>query len=171
MPAGTVNVCWLSQAPLQVELGLDPASHAFPSKEALVNALFRTWKERIAQQVYAACPTQATPRAQFHAMWRDFARFALDHPEAFAFLEHHHHASYLDAESRGLDANLKHFGAMFVARAQAQGVLKPQAPMLLMELVFGAFNGIIRAHMEGRLILDAAAIDAAEAACWDAIKL
>ena len=38
-----------------------------------------------------------------------------------------------------------------------------------MELVFGAFVGMMRAHWEGRLALDAALIAGAEQACWDAI--
>jgi hypothetical protein len=97
------------------------------------------------------------------------ARFARDHREAFAFLEFHHHASYLDVESQRLEQGLKQFGAGFVEKAQAAGVLKPGPPMLLMELVFGAFNGLVRAGQDGRIVLDDAAFDAAEAACWDAV--
>ncbi|HTE53770.1 MAG TPA: TetR/AcrR family transcriptional regulator [Kofleriaceae bacterium] len=141
----------------------------FDSKERMVNALFRHWKERVAAAVHTAFPIDAPPREQFRAIWHEMARFAREHPEAFAFLEFHHHASYLDVESKRLDQGLKQFGAGFVQAAQAAGVLKPGPPMLLMELVFGAFNGLVRAGQDGRIELDDAAFDVAEAACWDAV--
>jgi hypothetical protein len=42
-------------------------------------------------------------------------------------------------------------------------------PIALMELVFGAFYGLIRAHLEGRVEFDDALIESAEVACWDAV--
>jgi AcrR family transcriptional regulator len=145
--------------------------HYFDSKEALVNALFRQHKEAIARQVYTTFPAAAPPREQFAAMWRDMAAFALEKPKAFAFLELHHHASYLDAESRALDNQLKMFAAGFIQLAQQSGVFKKMDVTLMMELIFGAFVGMMRAHYEGRLQLDAASLKDAEHACWDAIAV
>jgi AcrR family transcriptional regulator len=143
--------------------------HYFASKEALVNALYRRWKQEIASFVFTQFPVTASTREQVSAMWRYMARFALDHPAAFAFLEFHEHRSYLDAESLALENQLKDFGAAFVAKAQARGELRPMNTVLMMELVFGAFGGMMRAHYDGRVTLDDAAIADAEAACWAAI--
>jgi TetR/AcrR family transcriptional regulator, repressor of fatR-cypB operon len=145
--------------------------HYFAGKEALVNALFRHHKQAIAQYVYVHFPAAAEPREQFGAMWQHMVSFALDNPEAFAFLELHHHASYLDAESRAVDHQLKEFAKGFVQMAQAKGMLKPMDSTLLMELVFGAFVGMMRAHWEGRLELDQAKLTDAESACWQAIAV
>src|SRR5215510_1382235 len=41
----------------------------FPSKEALVNALYRKWKQALGQQVFMAFPIDASPREQFEVMW------------------------------------------------------------------------------------------------------
>jgi AcrR family transcriptional regulator len=145
--------------------------HHFASKEELVNAVFRLWKERIAREVHTNFPAAAPPREQFHAMWNQMAAFALANPEAFSFLEFHHHASYLDAENKALDAGLKQFAALVIGHAQSSGIIRPMEPVLLMELVFGAFNGMMRAHYEGRIVLDDARIAAAEAACWDVVAV
>jgi AcrR family transcriptional regulator len=145
--------------------------HYFPGKEALVNALYRKWKEAVARAVYTAFPVDGAPRAQFSIIWRTMAAFATANPEAFAFLELHHHGSYLDAESQRVENGLKDFGAAFVRRAQTLGALKPMDPVLQMELVFGAFIGMMRARWEGRLQLDDAALTAAENACWDMVAL
>lgn len=145
--------------------------HYFDSKEALVNALYRGWKQAIAQRVFAAFPQGAPVRDQFRVMWHEMVAFATAEPTAFAFIELHNHASYLDAASLGVDRTIKEFAHAMIARAQGEGVVKPLDAWLLMELVFGAFVGMMRAHWEGRLQLDAAAIAGAEQACWDAIAV
>lgn len=143
--------------------------HYFPSKEALVNELYRTWKAAVAQRVFKAFPQGAPVREQFRVMWHELAAFAVEEPAAFAFIELHNHASYLDDESRAVDHNLKDFAGGMVRLAQAQKLLKSLDATVLMELVFGAFHGLIRAHYDGRIALTDTVVAAAEAACWDAV--
>jgi AcrR family transcriptional regulator len=143
--------------------------HYFESKTALVNALYRREKEKVTRAIHASFPTGGSPREQFRAIWRQMAAYATESPQAFAFLELHHHGSYLDAQNLALDQSLRTFGVGFVRAAQAAGVLKPMDPKLMMELIFGAFIGVIRARWEQRAFVDDEALDAAEGACWDAI--
>ena len=145
--------------------------HYFDSKEALVNALYRSWKTVVAQRVFMAFPQDAGAREQFRVMWNEMIAFAIDEPAAFAFIELHNHASYLDAESLAVDRNLKDFARSVIQMAQAQGLLKPIDATLLMELIFGAFVGMMRAHWEGRVELSPEKIAEAEVACWDAVAL
>ncbi len=139
----------------------------FPSKEALVNALYRKWKTALGQRVFMVFPIDAAPREQFDVMWRSMTEFALQHREAFMFLELHHHATYLDKESRELENQLKDFASGAIAQGQAAGVFKPMNTVLLMELLFGCFVGMMRAHWEGRIVLDEAAQETARQASWD----
>lgn len=143
--------------------------HYFASKDALVNALYRKWKGAVAQRVLLAFPGGAPPREQFGAMWREMTAFALANPRAYAFLEFHNHQSYLDDESLVMENNLKEFGATMVQRAQDEGVVREGPTALMMELVFGAFNGMVQAHWEGRVELNEEQRRFAEEACWDAI--
>jgi AcrR family transcriptional regulator len=145
--------------------------HYFESKEALVNALYRTWKTAIGQRVFTAFPQAAPSREQFRVMWHEMVSFAAEHPTAFAFIELHNHASYLDAESQAIDRNLKDFARAMIQRAQGEGLLKPLQAEVLMELVFGAFVGMMRAHWEGRFELSEEVIAAAEQACWDTVAV
>jgi TetR/AcrR family transcriptional regulator, repressor of fatR-cypB operon len=145
--------------------------HYFDSKEALVNALFRHWKQHIAQRVFAAFPQTAPVREQFRVMWHEIVAFATQSPTAFAFIELHNHASYLDAESKAIDGNTKAFAHLMIVRAQKEGVVKPLDAWVLMELVFGAFVGVMRAHWEGRIAFDDKVVADAEQACWDAIAV
>ena len=145
--------------------------HYFPSKEALVNELYRTWKSNVAQRVFMAFPQGAPFREQFRVMWNEMFAFAKAEPGAFAFIELHNHKSYLDEESVKVDRNLKDFARGAIGLAQAQGVLKSTDAMVLMELIFGAFVGLMRAHYEGRVDLSDDVIAEAEQACWDAVAV
>lgn len=140
--------------------------HYFKGKEQLVNALYRQWKGEVARRVLTAFPAMQPVREQFRAMWETMVAFALEHPQAFAFLELHHHSSYLDAESLAAENRLKDFSASMMQSAQSRGELRPGPPKLLMELVFGAFIGMMRAHWEGRIDLTSDERALAEAACW-----
>jgi AcrR family transcriptional regulator len=143
--------------------------HYFESKEVLVNALYRQWKGAISQHVFMAFPQTAPIRTQFQVMWNEMVSFAVTNPTAFAFIELHNHASYLDAESIAIDRNVKEFTRVVIERAQKEGLVKPLDARVLMELMFGAFIGMMRAHWEGRIPLDEAVLAGAEQACWDAV--
>jgi len=145
--------------------------HYFDSKEALVNALYRHWKGHVAQRVFATFPQGASSREQFRTMWHEMVAFASSEPTAFAFIELHNHQSYLDAESKAIEGTTKTFAHTMIVRAQQAGVVKPLDAWALMELVFGAFIGMMKAHWEGRIALSDETIAGAEQASWDAIAL
>jgi AcrR family transcriptional regulator len=144
--------------------------HYFDSKEALVNAVFKRWKADISARVLADFPFDRPPREQFRTVWERMADFAIAHPKELAFLELHHHASYLDQESRDIEHQIVDFGIEMVKRAQAAEALKPLAAPLLMEFANGAFLGVFRAALEGRLPLDKPMLMDAERCCWEALR-
>jgi hypothetical protein len=75
------------------------------------------------------------------------------------------------AESLAIDRNIKEFARGVIERAQREGIVKPLDPKVLMELMFGAFVGMMRAHYEGRIVLADELIRGAEQACWDAVAV
>src|SRR5579884_936423 len=84
--------------------------HYFDSKEALVNALYKRWKQEIAARIVPDFPFDRPVREQLRAIWERMADFALKHPKELAFLELHHHGSYLDEESHRIEKHLTEFG-------------------------------------------------------------
>jgi TetR/AcrR family transcriptional regulator, repressor of fatR-cypB operon len=145
--------------------------HYFDSKEALVNTLYRSWKTKVGQRVFTAFPQSAPVREQFRVMWNEIVSFALTAPTGFAFIETHNHAAYLDAESHAIDRNMHGFAHGIILRAQREGLVKPLDAWVLMQLIFGAFIGMMRAHWEGRITLTDDVVRGAEQACWDAVAV
>jgi TetR/AcrR family transcriptional regulator, repressor of fatR-cypB operon len=143
----------------------------FSSKEALVNELYRRHKSLIAGRVLNAFPATSSARDQFREMWRRMVRYQQDEPLGFAFLELHNHASYLDDDSKAIEARLTDFGLAYIRQAQARGELRPVEPLLLIGIVLGAFIGLVRKSTECGLALDDAAWATAEQCVWEAIRV
>jgi TetR/AcrR family transcriptional regulator, repressor of fatR-cypB operon len=140
----------------------------FESKEALVNAIYREQKMLFGRIAVDEFPATAPTREQFRVLWTRMAKFATEHPSSFGFLELHHHAQYLDAESRAVEQRMTQLFANVVVRAQARGELKRGDPSILMGLVMGAFIGVIRNC--GDAPLDDAGWALAEQCMWEAIR-
>jgi len=144
--------------------------HYFASKEALVNALYTRWKGTIGRHVLECFPAAAPMREQFRSVWLGMADFAISHPKELAFLEFHHHASYLDDESRATERRVFDFGVGVVQAAQAAQALKPISAPLLLEFANGAFLGVFRAALAGRLPLTRETFSIAEPCAWEAVR-
>ena len=140
----------------------------FDSKEALVNAIYREQKLLFGRIAIDEFPVTAPTREQFRVLWMRMAKFATENPSSFGFLELHHHAQYLDAESRAVEQRMTALFANVVVRAQARGELKQGDPGVLMGLVMGAFVGVIRNCIDRPL--DDADWTLAEQCMWEAIR-
>jgi len=146
----------------------------FESKEALVNALYRAEKMKFAQNVVervnATGGDREPARELFRRLWMHMADFAVAHPDSFVFLELHHHAAYLDAESHALEQRMLTLFAGVIVAAQARGELKAGDPKLMMALVMGGFIGVIRCCMENNAKPAEADWTFAERCMWEAIR-
>jgi AcrR family transcriptional regulator len=142
----------------------------FPSKEALVNELYRRWKSEKHRVVIEARTSGGTAREQFGRFWRELWRFACDHPRAVAFMDTHHHAPYLDAESLALSARLEAESLDWIREAQAIGAIRKADPGLIAVLLMGAFTGMVRIAGPEGLRYDERLIAETEEIMWSGVK-
>lgn len=142
----------------------------FPSKEAIVNELYRREKHRLTGRVLERFPVDAVAREQFRTLWHRMVEYAVAEPLGFAFLELHNHRSYLDDDSRAIEARIRDFGLAFLTAAQRRGEVRPVDPMVLIGIVMGAFIGLVRHGDECGRPLDAAGWSTAEQCVWEAIR-
>jgi AcrR family transcriptional regulator len=142
----------------------------FESKEALVNAIYREQKLLFGQLALEAFPSTAPMREQFRLLWMRMAKFAIERPSSFMFLELHHHAPYLDDESRAVEQRMTALFRQVVTRSQERGELKAGDPRVLMGLVMGGFIGVIRGCVDVSRPLGDADWKLAEQCMWEAIR-
>jgi len=146
----------------------------FDSKEGLVNAIYRAEKQRFAQTVVTSFPAIDRARELFRTLWTRMAAFATANHASFVFLELHHHAPYLDTQSRAVEQRMIELFESVITAAQSRGELKAAPPRLLMGIVMGAFTGVIRGCMESESeaerFVSAADWKLAEQCVWEAIR-
>jgi TetR/AcrR family transcriptional regulator, repressor of fatR-cypB operon len=141
----------------------------FPSKQALVNAVFQHWKRQMLEYLTRGADPGEPVRAEFGRLWSALRAFATDHPTAFAFLEHQQHEGYLDAESTALSEQATALATDLVLRGQRAGQIRPGDPAVLVALVYGAFVGLSKAIRGGAVVGDEG-FTAAERAVWDLLR-
>jgi AcrR family transcriptional regulator len=142
----------------------------FDGKEAMVNVLYRHWRETVQLFVLDGFPLGASPREQFGAYWHRLADFAMKFPKAIAFLDFHHHQPYLDSKSLEAEKQGRATLRPFIEEAQQRGQLKAVQPEVIMAITIGALIGLVKASREGNIKLTPALIKDAEEVCWSGIS-
>jgi len=142
----------------------------FESKEAIVNALYQRWKGALAAALVGDFPFEAPARAQLeHFVSRAFG-FARKHPLAFNFLELHHHAPYMDEESRAIERLVLEPARQFFEQHQRSKATRKLPAELLGAVIWGAIVGLVKAAGLGYAELTPRAEKQAAEVLWDAIR-
>jgi AcrR family transcriptional regulator len=141
----------------------------FETKEALVNALYRQWKQAYNDLVLAPAPKGMKPRELFSRYWHRMTLFARTNPRAMRFMDLHHHGAYLDAESRALSKSYAQVAEEFVRAARTEGAIRDLNPIMVVALMWGAAAGLTKFAASGALEFDAKLAGEMEEALWRAI--
>jgi AcrR family transcriptional regulator len=140
----------------------------FPTKEALARALIVRCEARFDEEVFAAIPIGASPRAVFRLYWRRMVEFAKSHPAAQRFLDLQDHSTYCGAMAgeggRALLAAVREL----IARGRREGTMKPLDPVVLVALLKGALAGLAR-HAAGDGPIPTAMAEEMEDCLWNAV--
>ena len=140
----------------------------FPSKEALVNELYREQKLALGRRLNEGFDRKAEPKAAFAEFWRRLVAFAREEPCAYRFLELQDHRPYLDKESLKLERKVLAPMTASVRKLQQKGVYRnDMRHEVLMAMMWGAFVNLFKAERDGYLKLSAKDIAAARDACWE----
>ncbi|MBK8253621.1 MAG: TetR/AcrR family transcriptional regulator [Polyangiaceae bacterium] len=138
----------------------------FPTKEALVNVVYREAKARLGAVLLTGLDQEPPGKTWFMALWSRLASFAKSEPLAFQFLEMQDHVPYLDEQSRQIElqilAPLWLKGQNFT-RQNAESSLPVDVAIAL---VWGAFVGLIKAERLGYITITDASLAAAGDACF-----
>lgn len=135
----------------------------FPSKEALINALYL---DLLGQQYRIASadgepPDDGTvdPRESLRRAWYPLARWLLDHPEAARVLQQCRTAGILTDETRAAERRLRAEGLALFGRAVARGAIRDLPGPAFAALYLGPIHALV----------DAAAADGARAVTDDVL--
>jgi AcrR family transcriptional regulator len=148
----------------------------FPSKEALVNAVFLEAKTRLGAALAevegeeprdADLEAPAAAHARFVRIWDRLARFAAEEPVTFRFLELQDHTPYLDGASRTKELSVLAPLALACMDLHWRGVLRREVGIdVMLATLWGALVGLVKAQRLGYLALDDDKLAEAREALW-----
>lgn len=141
----------------------------FASKDVLVNELYRYWKSVYNAFVLAPVDAGLNPRQVFSTYWQRMMVFARTYPRATRFMDLHHHAAYLDADSVAEARRYRDVAEIFIRDARAQGAIRALDPLMVVALMWGAAAGLVKFAAQGAIAFDAATAADMEEALWRAI--
>ena len=141
----------------------------FDGKQALVNEVFRYWKQKTREYSYPHRPGTSA-RERYHGWFEQVCRFAIDHPLAYEFLITHHHGPYLDAESRAIADPMDQLSIRNIEDGQAEGAVRDGDPALLSAMLVGILQGLTREARARGGTLDAHMLALAEECGWDLLR-
>lgn len=154
----------------EARVGMGTIYNYFPSKEELVNELYRSLKRQTVSAVLRGHSPDAPLREQFFVIWRNSFSFYLAHPDVFQFLEQYSYSPVISPESKELGWKLWEAPIRMVEEGRTQQVLKELPTDILMLIANSPIYNLVREHILGHIELDDGQIEAAITACWDAIK-
>ncbi len=154
---------------VRAKVGSSTLYRLYPSKEALVNAVFVMAKEKLERAISVDLDRVQAPHALFHELWRRLVCFSRDEPLAFHFLELQDHTAYLTAQSRAVE--LRVLGPIFAACSEFQAMgafTRDVAPEVILAFVWGALIGLVKAERTAYLKLSDESYEAACESAWRA---
>lgn len=154
----------------RAQVGAGTIYRYFASKEALVNALYRRWKMAFLDAITLDFPLDKSTRAQWSHVFRGVITFAQKNPQAFDFLELHHHAPYLDDESRAVENRVLTMAQSILGASRLLKTTRDEDPALLISIVWGGLIQLIRSSRAGWLELTPDVLDRFETLTWEALR-
>jgi AcrR family transcriptional regulator len=142
----------------------------FPSKDALLDALFRQIKIEFIQAMLAGISDQDTYQTRFKRMWQNTIQYYLTYPEKIAYLQQFHYSPYVSSETERFVAESMAPILSLFEQAMAAGVLRPLPQPVLESLTLDVATSLARRHHQGEIQLTEALIQDTAEACWQALK-
>lgn len=169
---GRVGIAGLTMATIAREAGLATGTlyTYFPTKEALLHALYRATKLRTTKALFQGVSEQAPLRIALQCIWLNYLRARLNNFDESVFLEQYYTSPYMQADE--VQMSLDTMAPLFrlFDRGKQGLLLKPLDNTLLAICLLGPLRELAAlVRLQGGILAEELT-DAAFAVCWDGIK-
>lgn len=140
----------------------------FPSKEILVNTLYRECRDCLFQGFLTASPSELSPQDSFKAVLRQYINTAMAHKEMFLFVAQYNLSPVISEDDR-IEHDLQ-FGSKKISELIELGAFRKMDYLIIDALILGAINKILSLHFTGHILLTERMIEDTLDACWRAVS-
>jgi len=141
----------------------------FPSKETLLNTLYRDAANLMDREVLAKYDQSTSLEKRFKTLLGNMARFVLAYRKELIVILSCSHSPYIAEELRTQITPSLQTALDIFAEGLASGELMPMDPMMAVTMVTGAITAVAQGALDGKYRLSEYSIDQAVDACWRAV--
>ncbi|GFO58772.1 TetR family transcriptional regulator [Geomonas silvestris] len=145
----------------------------FENKDALIVDLFHEIDDKIGAVIMQDYQQAKPLRERFHHIFTTLARYFVNHPLHFRYIEQFHNSPYGVEFKRDILQRKTgdcHIYRDLLEEGVVQQVIKDLPMPILFALAFGPLKVVVRDHILGFVALNDELIDKLMAACWDGIR-
>ena len=144
--------------------------HYFDSKDALIDELYKTVKQKLAQAVLTAFDQSQPLKSQIRQMLGLMMRYYIQRPQESAFLEQYTRSPYYSPE---IEVEVSLYYRPLVAcfeRAQQELIIKDLPQAVIISFTLDVATALAQKHAAGFLELTDELIEQIIDAAWEAIR-
>ncbi|NCN11384.1 MAG: TetR/AcrR family transcriptional regulator [Leptospira sp.] len=138
----------------------------FPSKEILLNEIYRLYKLKVEEYVLADFDKNKSVEKKFKYLCNRWIDISIQDPKLFSFLELQNYFPYLDEDSLRIEENFMKVIVKFIKDGQKENKLVNGDPIL----IFGMVTGAITKVFKTKLIWTEISIKSCVDLCWKMVS-
>ncbi len=144
--------------------------HYFKSKDELICALYVYKRETTIQNIFKNDDPSKPFKDRFRHFYLQTINYFTENPKEFYFIEQFMNSPYFGMLKKDEIARLEQPIYDFLRKAVFTQVLRDVPPKILIAIVMGSANSLIKLRLSGEFIMTSSDLEMAFFTCWDGIK-
>lgn len=144
--------------------------HYFDSKDALINEVYRSIKQKSAQAILAGFDTTQPLRSQIRYIMGSMIRYYIHRPQESAFIEQYTRSPYYQVEMEAAMSDYYQPIIHCLMQAQAEMIIKPFPPAVTSALTVDVATSLAQKQAIGLVTLTDELIEQIIDALWEAVR-
>lgn len=144
--------------------------HYFKSKDELICALYVYKREKTLQSIFKNDDPSKPFKDRFRHFYLQMINYFYANPKEFYFLEQFMNSPYIAMIKKEDITRLEQPIYDFLRKAVFTQVVRDIPPKILIAMVTGSANALIKLRLSGEFIMTSSDLEMAFFTCWDGIK-
>lgn len=142
----------------------------FPSKQALLDALYESAKTATVANLMEADQSGSSVKARMRSIWQCLLAMRMEQPDRHVFMEQYASSAFMSDSNRSLGAGLSAVFAALVEQGQREELVKPIPVAFHQACLLGSVAETAKLMAQHVLPDDQATRETGFLLCWDAMK-
>lgn len=160
----------MSQIAREADVAAGTIYHYFPSKEALIQAIYEQLTAEIGAVIREVDEPDLSVETRFYEIWLNIFRYFIRNHEKFLFLEQFDHSPFSHEKHNGFHGRIFQNMDSWFRQARSEKILADLPENLISALIYSQLTALVHVHIFGKADLDGVLIEQAMKSAWKSIS-